>query len=147
MADETDLQKHFDTLGLPPSVQSWLLDLWALIQVLDDAADGDKPDPAAVRKATWAIFQNMPLNDFYRQYQAMLQPVLILQLLKWEAANEVEAKGLASEKTYVWRAGYYDVVLMCCLLCGRDDVGHGVMEMYGETFAEYMGGQKCQVRS
>lgn len=143
MADETELQTHFNTLGLPPEAQSWLLDLWNLIQVLDDAADGDKADPAAARRATWAIFQNMPLNNFYRQYAAILQPVLVLQLLKWEGANVVEARGESNEKSYVWRAGFYEVVLMCCHLCGLNDMGHACMEMYGETFAAYMEGHKC----
>lgn len=145
MAGETDLQTHFTTLGLPPEAQAWLLDLWNLTQVLDDAMDGDKADPAAVSGATWAIFQNMPLNPFFRQYTAILQPVLVLQLLKWEAANKVEALGMPNEKTYVWRAGFYDVVLMCCHLCGIEG-GHACMEMYGETFAEYMEGQQCQGR-
>ena len=143
MAGATDLQVHFTTLGLPPEAQAWLLDLWNLTQVLDDAMDGDKADPAAVSRATWAIFQNMPLNDFYRHNVAILQPVLVLQLLKWEAANTVEALGLANEKSYVWRAGFYEVVLMCCHLCGINGAGHACMEMYGETFAEYMEGFPC----
>lgn len=142
MAGEADLQKHFDTLGLPPVAQSWLLDLWNLTQVLDDAMDGDKASPRDVSRATWAIFQTMPLNEFFQKYATVLQPVLWLQLLKWEAANVVEGLGLANEKSYVWRAGYYDVVLMCCHLCGLADSGHGVMEMYGETFSEYIAGQK-----
>lgn len=145
MVAEADLQKHFDTIGLPPQAQAWLLDLWNLIQVLDDATDGDKADPLAVRRATWAIFQNMPLNDFYRQYVAILQPVLVLQLLKWEGANVVEARGEANEKSYVWRAGFYEVVLMCCHLCGLNDMAHACMEMYGETFDEYKEGQSCRV--
>lgn len=144
MAGEIDLQTHFDTLGLPPEAQAWLLDLWNLIQVLDDAADGDKADPMAVKRATWAIFQNMPLNDFFRQYAAVLQPVLVLQLLKWEAANEAEAAGSADAKSYVWRAGYYDVVLMCCHLCRITGAGRACMDMYGETLAEYLEEFKCQ---
>jgi hypothetical protein len=140
MADKDDLSAHFTTLGLPDAPKAWLLDLWGLIQVLDDVADGDPVDKASASSAVKAIFLTMPLNDFYRQYTAVLQPILWLQVMKWEAANEVEAKGLASEKSYMWRAGYYDVVLMVCHLCGVPNVGHACMEMYGETFAEYMEG-------
>ena len=122
------------------------MDLWGLIQVLDDVVDGDPVDRAAAGGAVRAIFLTMPLNPFYRQNAAILQPVLWLQVMKWEASNEVEAKGLANEKSYVWRAGFYDVVLMVCHLCGVSGVGHACMEMYGETFSEYMEGQKCQVR-
>jgi hypothetical protein len=140
MTAEADLSTHLDTLGLPPVAKSWLLDLWNLSQVLDDAFDGDKSAPDDVTRATRGIFLDMPLNEFYRQFTAVLQPVLFLQVLKWQAANDVEAKGLANEKSYVWRAGFYDVVLLVCHLCGINDVGHAVMELYGETFAEYMGG-------
>ena len=146
MSDESNLKSHFDTIGLPPVVQSWLLDLWSVTQVLDDAMDGDKASASDVSRATWAVFQTMPMNEFFREYAAVLQPILWMQLLKWEAANTVEGLGLANEKSYVWRAGFYDVVLMCCHLCGIKNAGHGVMEMYGETFAEYMADQQPKVR-
>ncbi len=140
MTAETDLSTHFETLGLPEAAKAWLLDLWNLVQVMDDVTDGDPVDKEAASKAVRAIFLTMPLNDFYRSYAAILQPVLVLQMLKWEACNEVESKGLASEKSYVWRAGFYDVVLMVCHLCGISNAGHACMEMYGETFSEYMEG-------
>lgn len=143
MTAETDLSAHFTTLGLPEPAQAWLLDLWNLVQVMDDVTDGDPVKKEAAAKAVRAIFLTMPLNDFYRGYAAILQPVLVLQMLKWEACNEIEAKGLANEKTYVWRAGFYDVVLLVCHLCGISDVGHACLEMYGETFTEYMEGQTC----
>lgn len=139
MTTEADLQGNLTKLGLPVEARAWLLDLWNLTQVLDDAMDGDMLARADVSRATWAIFQDMPLNHFYREYTAVLQPVLVLQILKWEGANQIEAAGFASEKSYMWRAGYYDVVLMCCHLCGITNAGHACSELYGETFAEYMG--------
>jgi hypothetical protein len=145
MTAKGDLSSHFDTLGLPDAARAWLLDLWVVIQVMDDATDGDPVEKADAASAVRAIFLTMPLNDFYRQSAAILQPILVLQMLKWEACNAVEAAGLADEKTYVWRAGFYEVVLMVCHLCGIPDAGHACMEMYGETFAEYMEDQTCQV--
>ena len=142
MTAESDLSAHFTTLGLPEAAKAWLLDLWNLIQVMDDARDGDRASPGDVDRAVKAIFLTMPLNDFYRQFPAVLQPVMVLAALKWEAANEMEAKGLADEKSYMARAGFYDVVLMTCHLCGIENVGHAVMEMYGETFADYIADQK-----
>lgn len=142
MTAESDLSTHFKTLGLPDAAQAWLLDLWNLIQVMDDARDGDRADAGDVDRAVKAIFLTMPLNDFYRQYAAILQPILVLAVLKWEAANEIEAKGLANEKSYMARAGFYDVVLMTCHLCGIENAGHACLEMYGETFADYMADQK-----
>lgn len=141
MTAESQLSLNFDALGLPAPAKAWLLDLWAVIQVLDDALDGDKADPGQVNQAAWAIFVNMPLNDFYRQSMATLQPILALQLMKWQAANIVEELGLADERSYMFRAGYYEVVLMVCHLCGIEGAGRACMELYGESFAEYMEGR------
>lgn len=140
MAGESDLSANLEAIGLPEEARAWLLDLWNLIQVLDDAFDDGPSDKASVSRATWAIFQNMPLNGFFRQYAAVLQPILVLQLLKWEAANTAEAADGADERSYMWRAGYYEVVLMCCHLCGLDGMGATCMALYGETFDEYMEG-------
>lgn len=144
MTAEADLSTHFETLGLPEAAKAWLLDLWNLTQVLDDAYDGDRADKPNVSSAVRAIFLTMPLNEFYRQYAAILQPVVWTQVMKWEAANEVEAKGLANEKSYVWRAGFYDVVLMACHLCGIQNAGHAVMELYGERYDDYLSDQRAK---
>lgn len=138
MTAESDLSAHFTTLGLPDAAQVWLLDLWCVIQVLDDAMDGDRAGQIAVSRAAMAIFWDMPLNPFFRDNFAALHPVLKLQVLKWQAANDVEAQGLADERSYMWRAGYYDVVLMVCALCGCDRSA-AALQLYGETFAEYIG--------
>lgn len=139
MTAESDLATHFDALGLPAPAKAWLLDLWTVIQVLDDAMDGDAAGPTDVARAAMAIFWDMPLNPFYRDFSAALQPVLKLQVLKWFAANDVEAQGEADERSYMWRAGFYDVVLMVCSLCGCDQSASALL-LYGETFSEYMEG-------
>lgn len=139
MIEEHEIAKHLANLGLPEDAQAWLLDLWNLTQVLDDAMDGDRPAKADVSRAVWAVFQNMPLNPFYQARASILQPVLVLQLLKWEAANEAEAMGQRDARSYVWRAGFYDVVAMVCHLCGIK-AGRAVMDMYGESFDAYLEG-------
>lgn len=144
MSAESDLSTHFETLGLPDDAQAWLLDLWNVIQVFDDLVDGDPVAKSAALGAVQAVFLTMPMNAFARDHMTVLQPILALQFLKWQGANTVEGAGLANEKSYVWRAGFYDVVLMVCHLCGIPDAGHAVMEMYGEPFAEYMEGQPCR---
>ena len=131
--DAAYLKSHFDTLGLPPEAQEYLLDLWQVIQLLDDAADGDAITNA--NGVAWAIFARMPMNQFYRNTMATLQPLLVMQLVKWEAANKAEAAGLADEKSFMWRAGYYEIVSMACHLCGLD--AHAALGLYGETFAQY----------
>lgn len=137
MADQHDLSIHFDRLGLPDEAKTWLLDLWLVIQVLDDAMDGDEAGQANVARAAMAIFWDMPLNSFYRAHFAALHPVMKLQVLKWMAANDAEAKGQADERSYMWRSGYYDIVLMVSALCGCDQSSTALL-LYGETFAEYL---------
>ena len=138
MSDETHLSTHFDALGLPAPAKAWLLDLWTVIQVLDDAADGDKSDRKDVESAAWAIFVTMPMNDMYQKNAGVLQPLLALAVLKWRAANEIEAAGEADERTYVARAAYYDIVMMVCHICGIPDSGATCIQLYGETFADYI---------
>jgi hypothetical protein len=133
-ADE--IKSHLESLGLPEAARQWLNDLWHVTQVFDDAMDGDVVAKGDASRAVWATFVTMPLNDFYGQNASVLQPVLALQILKWEAANAAEADGQRDERSYMWRAGFYDVVLMVCHLCGIRG-GRQVMEMYGETFREY----------
>lgn len=131
--DAAFLQTHFQTLGLPQEASEYLLDLWHVIQLLDDAADGDKnPDASNV---AWAIFARMPTNRFFVQSQATLQPLLVMQLIKWEAANAAETEGRADEKSYMWRAGYYEIVSMACHLCGCD--AQRALSLYGDLFADY----------
>jgi hypothetical protein len=140
MSDAQAIAGHLDTLGVPAPAKEWLLDIWHVIQLLDDAMDGDPVKPEAVSTVAWALFARIPTNPFYQQFVALLQPVLVLQLRKWEAANVIEAAGMANEKSYMWRAGYYDLVEMVCHLCGLQGTGHAVTEIYGETFTEYMEG-------
>ena len=139
MTDETHLSTHFDSLGLPAPAKAWLLDLSTVIQVLDDAMDGDDAGQANVTRAAMAIFWDMPLNPFYRDNFSALQPVLKLQVLKWLAANDVEMGSKADERSYMWRAGFYDVVLMVCALCDCDQSA-SALSLYGETFTAYMEG-------
>jgi hypothetical protein len=131
--DAAILSTHFDNLGLPPEAKEYLLDLWVVIQLLDDVADGDQsPDSA---KVAWAIFARMPLNRFYQHNMMTLQPLLVMQIIKWEAASAAEAKGIADERSFMWRAGFWEIVAMACHLCGLD--AHAALNLYGETFADY----------
>ncbi|MDZ7905169.1 MAG: hypothetical protein U5N55_04900 [Cypionkella sp.] len=129
----TDIKALLEPIGLPASALEWLCDLWLVTQVLDDRADGDKTD--AAENAAAAIFVRMPMNPFYDANRMALIPVLAVQLAKWRAANAAENAGLADEKSFMWRAGYYDVVAAACILCGID--GEVGLHAYGEPFADY----------
>jgi hypothetical protein len=134
------LEHHFKhQLDLPPAAADWLLDLWQVIQAFDDIHDGDPVGDAM--PALWAALVSMPGNPFYVANAAALQGAVATAILKWHAANEAEEAGQADERSFVWRAAYYDVMLLVVLLChGQAEalrLAPAVMLMYGEPFAAY----------
>lgn len=142
MNSEDTLRTLFtDRLALPPDAVRWLLDLWAVIQVFDDVADADDVPRAALHDAIWRALVGMPENPFYATNSAALLPVMANAFLKWVASDDAERAGNADEKSFVWRASYYDVVLMVVLMTHGKDVAiraaADVMALYGEKYADY----------
>jgi hypothetical protein len=54
----------------------------------------------------------------------------------------VEREGNASAQSYVWRAGYYELVLAAVRLChgpvAAASVAHKVLGLYGEKLDDYL---------
>ena len=136
------LAVHFQNLGLPPEAAGWLLDIWQLIQAWYDVADSDGIERDRLDRAIWASLVTMPANPFYLANAVTLQAGLALLVLKWQASDDAERAGKADARSYMWRAGYYDLVLLVVLLTK----GHAtamkdamtVMHLYGETLHEYL---------
>lgn len=142
MTSEQKLQSLFtDRLNLPPDAVRWLLDLWAVIQTFDDVADKDDIPLATLHDAIWRALIAMPENPFYVSNASALLPVMANAFLKWVASDAAERANAADEKSFVWRASYYDVVLMVVLLVhGKDAAIQNaatVMSLYGEKYADY----------
>jgi hypothetical protein len=138
-----DLRHHFAvTLDLPPAPVEWLLDVWRMIQMLDDVADGDAVSRDDLNAAIWASLVTMPANPFYLANAAALQSGLASLVLKWQASDDAEREGKADARSFVWRAGYYDLVLLVVLLTkGHADAmsqAKTVMHLYGETLHDYL---------
>ena len=135
------LTENFRELGLPPDAAAWLLDLWHVTQTFDDVADGDPVDRAALDDTVWRCLVNMPANSFFMANASQLLPALATSICKWKASDDAERSGRADEKSFVWRAAYYDIVLLTVLLClGRESAmekAGAVMALYGEDFAKY----------
>ena len=141
MTAEQALSQHFEALDLPQDAVRWLLDVWRAIQVFDDVADGDAVSRDDLDNALWASLVGLQVNPFHIAHGASLVPVLALQILKWQGADTAEQMGEADARSYMWRAGFYDLVLMVvCLVHGPEKAKGAaldVMRMYGETFADY----------
>jgi hypothetical protein len=134
-----NLQK---VLALPTPAVEWLLMLYGAIQVFDDVADGDPVKREDLNAAIWNTLVGMNQNSFWIANSYNLAPVVATMILKWQASDQSERSGKADARSFVWRAGYYDVVLMTVALChgthrATEDAGN-VMELYGEKFEDYI---------
>ena len=129
-------------LALPAPAIDWLLMLFGAIQVFDDVADGDPVERDDLNAAIWNTLVGMHQNTFWIANSHSLAPIVATMILKWQASDQAERAGKADAKSFVWRAGYYDVVLMTVALCHgtqqATDKAQQVMELYGETFEDYM---------
>jgi hypothetical protein len=142
MTAEQVLQNSFTVLMLPPDASRWLIDVWRAIQVFDDVADGDPVSRDDLNHTLWASLVGLQINQFHMTHGASLVPVLALQILKWHGSDAAEREGNADARSFMWRAGYYDLVLMvACLVHGSEKaaaLSPVIMRMYGEDLAEYL---------
>jgi len=129
-------------LALPAPAIDWLLMLFGAIQVFDDVADGDPVEREDLNAVIWNTLVGMNQNTFWIANSHSLAPIVATMILKWQASDQAERAGKADAKSFVWRAGYYDVVLMTVALCHgtqqATEKAQQVMELYGETFEDYL---------
>lgn len=138
---EESLKIHLCNLGLPDVAVSWLLMLWKVTQVFDDVADNHLVKRDALDKAIYFSLVEMNINPFYRSYINELSPVVANCILKWQASDRAERDGKADARSYMWRAAYYDVVMMVVLIVHGFEKAKAlsvqVMNLYGESFDDY----------
>lgn len=134
-----NLKQNF---ALPEDARDWLLSLWNAIQVFDDMADGDFPERDKLDAAICDTLVNMPANVFFQRHRDVLLPLLSVAILKWHASDEAERAKEPNATSFVWRAGYYDIVLAVVQIVHGDEVARGVartvMNLYGESLSDYM---------
>ena len=113
-----------------------LVDLWDLMQIWDDAQDGDKNDFAKGYEIAVIKLQNSHLY-----HQLGLQQLVNLTYYKWFAANQFEENKEELNKAYMLRAGWYDIVLMVVhSVFGTDkakELAPIIYKCYGEKFEDY----------
>lgn len=99
-------------------------DMVFLSHAYDDLVDGDKPVPVNhVHALMWKTMHALPLNPFYRQYEAMFRGVIIAATLNWRVANEIEKDGSVEELrlAHVLRFSIADVAMLAMALAGGQD--------------------------
>lgn len=137
------LRQNFETLELPPEAADMLIQLWNVSQFFDDCADGGRIKRADLNRTLWDCLVGIQLNRFYANNSAMLIPVLSTVIMKWQGSDAAERRGQADARSYMWRAGFYDLVMISCVIVHGHEkaaaMADMVMSIYGETLAEYMG--------
>lgn len=128
--------------ALPAACVEWLLEVWESIQTLDDYADGDPVPRERLDALIWSTLVSMPSNPWFAQHAGQLLPTVAQMVLKWQASDRAERAGKADARSFIWRAGYYDLVLSAVLLVhgaqAAAKVSHLVMSLYGERFEDYL---------
>lgn len=141
MTREQTLIQHFKSIGLSELGASWLLVLWEMTQTLDDIVDGDEVTRQEKDSLIFNALILYPTHPYFIQHSANLAPVIATSIFKWQASDLAERSGTHNHYSFVWRAAFYDVILMVmCLDCGHNyamENSHLVMQMIGETYADY----------
>lgn len=137
------LRRNFtEGLNLSDEASDWLIALWETIQFFDDVADDDKIDRDDLDAVIWNSLIGMPSNGFYQRNAHILIPLMSVAILKWKASDDVERAGDACATSFVWRAGYYDIVLAAVQIehgaQAAMEIGSAVLKMYGESLEDYM---------
>lgn len=131
-----------NTLALSDDAVAWLMDVFRSIQTLDDYADGDPVERAQLDKLIWSLLAGCWMNPFFQRFQGQLLPVMACAILQWQAADKVEREGRADARSFVWRAGFYQLALMAVLCQHGPEVamknGDLALGIYGEKFEHYM---------
>lgn len=131
-----------ETLALPDDAREWLMALWNVVQVFDDMADGDFPERDRLDAAIYDAIVGLPNNGFFQRHSVILLPLLAVAILKWKASDAAERAGSPSPVSFVWRAGFYDIVLAAVQIAhGVDNamqMAGSVMALYGEKLPDYL---------
>ena len=141
--NEQRLKNYLITiLHLPESAVQYLVELYEATQIFDDVADGDDVDREALDRVIYSTLVGIPSNPFFATYSSLLFPVTAKLVLKWQASDTVERAGVADAKSYMWRGGFFDVVMSVVTICHGSDKAKlyapKVMAMYSETYEDYM---------
>lgn len=142
MSAAQDLSRHLQqSFAITGEAHDWVMSLWNAIQVFDDMADGDFPEREDLFACIADTLCNMPANPFFQEHCETLLPLMAVALLKWRAADDAEREGTVSETSFVWRAGFYDIVLAVVQLVHGEaiarEIAQNVMRLYGENYADY----------
>jgi hypothetical protein len=138
-----DLEQQLYSLKLTSDAHQWLVDLFETLQGLDDWYDGDDIPDREKLKVIHNCLVVLSSNPFFLINHSRLHPLINNLILKWCGANDIEEQKDAAQlpKAYMWRAGFYDVVLEVFAIQNGFQAAamtaSRILEMYGESLDSY----------
>ena len=108
-------------------------------QVWDDLIDGDEVIKEDIDRAFKYLIYDIPVNPVYKLIPSMPDHLLNVYL-RWRDATAMESEEKPDlEKTYMLRAGIYDIFVIIAFHLFGDEwskaVGVRIRKLYGETLA------------
>ena len=117
-------------------------------RIADDFVDGDTQSPDDMAALLHLLLVALPSNQFYRQHQMWLLPVMVAGLQQWNASNDwaVSSDENVQMFGYVYREAMEQIISVVAMLCGGDAHGRQVAkevndfyhQRHGETFKEWV---------
>lgn len=133
-----NLSGHF---GLPEDATRFVIMMEQFSQFFDDVADGDEVTRDQVNLNLFNCFIGLNTNPFFLQHRWALLPIMELIILKWQGSDQAELDGKANEKSFMWRAAFYDLVMAVVAICHGHlraiEMASDVMNYYAETMEDY----------
>jgi hypothetical protein len=93
-------------------------------QVLDDLIDRDRPvEKESIIQSHWEMLVEIPNNNFYRQHELSLRPLISTVFLDWLSSVQLEKSNNENELRAAWilRDQLCIVINHCALLLGGFD--------------------------
>lgn len=133
-------------LELSADAGDWVMGMWQAIQFFDDIEDGEFEKARELNlQVLNFLLVDSPTNHFYFQNSLAISSCVAIQLAKWLAANDAENENARDEKSFMWRAGFYDLLLLVVMIDrGRtfaNENARAILALYGEALPDYLEGR------
>lgn len=100
----------------------FILSTWGLVEVYDDAVDGERVAPDEAHAAIhWALF-GMRENAFYKKNALALDAAMATAIAEWRTANEMERAKKHLETAYVLRCSPFTLFTLVVALCSGQEM-------------------------